>query len=54
MKNILILNAGTRNKLIKDFKKDLDDRVKIIATDSFYLAPALYEADKYYVTKRWA
>ena len=53
MKNILILNAGTRNKLIKDFKKDLDDRVKIIATDSFYLAPALYEADKYYVTKRW-
>ena len=25
MKNILILNAGTRNKLTKDFKKDLDN-----------------------------
>lgn len=53
MKNILILNAGTRNRLIRDFKKSLDGRAKIIATDNYYLAPAIYEADKYYVTKRW-
>ena len=37
MKNILILNAGTRNKIIKDFKKDLDDRVKIIVFVCFFL-----------------
>ena len=53
MKNILILNAGTRNRLIKDFKADLNGQAKVIATDSYYLAPALYEADRYYVTKRW-
>ena len=53
MKNILILNAGTRNKLIQDFKNDLKGKARIIVTDNFYLAPALYEADKYYVTKRW-
>lgn len=53
MKNILILNAGTRNTLIQYFKKTCGDSLKIIATDSFELAPAIYEADKHYVTKRW-
>lgn len=50
MKNILLLNAGTRNTLIKDFKKTLAGRALVIATDNFELAPALYEADKYYIT----
>lgn len=53
MKNILILNAGTRNRLIKDFKRDLAGMAEVIATDSYYLAPALYEADRHFVTKRW-
>lgn len=53
MKNILILNAGTRNVLIRDFKETFKGQCKIIATDSFELAPAIYDADIHYVTKRW-
>lgn len=53
MKNILILNAGTRNRLIEDFKRDLEGRAEVIATDNYYLAPALYEADRHFITKRW-
>ena len=53
MKNILLLNAGTRNVLVRDFKKSLNGRAKVIATDNFELAPALYEADSYFVTRRW-
>ena len=53
MKNILILNAGTRDRLVRDFKESVDGKAKIIATDSYELAPAIYEADRYYVTKRW-
>lgn len=50
--NILILSVGTRNKIIQYFKKELSDNDKVIATDCSKLAPALYEADKYYITKR--
>ena len=50
MKNILLLNAGTRNTLIKDFKQTANKELNIIATDNFNLAPALYDADKFYVT----
>lgn len=50
--NILILSVGTRNKLIQYFKKELNGEGKIIATDCSSLAPALYEADNYYITKR--
>lgn len=53
LKNILILNAGTRNTLIQNFKRTAEGQLDIIATDSFNLAPALYEADRHYVTKRW-
>lgn len=53
MKNILLLNAGTRNVLVRDFKKSLNGNAKVIATDNYELAPALYDADKYYITKRW-
>ncbi len=53
MKNILLLNVGTRNKLVSYFKKELNSRAKVIATDNFFLAPALYEADKHYITKKW-
>lgn len=53
MKNILLLNAGTRNKLVQYFKESLAGRAKVVATDSYYLAPAIYEADKHYVTRHW-
>lgn len=53
MKNILILNAGTRNTLIRNFIKTIDGQCELIVTDSYELAPALYEVKTHYVTKRW-
>lgn len=50
--NILILSAGTRNKLVQYFKKELGENGKIIATDCSELAPAVYEADKFYKVSR--
>ena len=47
--NILILSAGTRNKIVQYFRKSLDGEGIVIATDMSELAPALYEADKFYV-----
>lgn len=47
--NILILSVGTRNKIIQYFKKVLQGKGKVIATDMSELAPAIYEADKYYI-----
>lgn len=49
--NILILSCGTRNKIIQYFKKTIADG-KIIATDMSEFAPALYEADKYYIVPK--
>ncbi|MCI8747887.1 MAG: ATP-grasp domain-containing protein [Lachnospiraceae bacterium] len=53
MKNILILNAGTRNTLIQNFLETIDGRCQVITTDNFELAPALYEVPKHYITKKW-
>ena len=50
--NILILSAGTRNKIIQYFKKELNGEGKVIATDCSNLAPAIYDADKYYIVPR--
>lgn len=44
--NILILSAGTRNKVVQYFKKELKGKGKVYATDCSNLAPALYEADE--------
>ena len=46
--NFLILSAGTRNKVVQYFRKAFKDG-KIIAADMSELAPAIYEADKYYI-----
>lgn len=46
MINILILSAGTRNKVVQYFKKELEGKGKVYATDCSELAPALYEADE--------
>nr|MCR4668721.1 carbamoyl phosphate synthase [Clostridia bacterium] len=45
--NILILAAGTRNKIVQYFKRDLTGMGKVIATDVSLLAPAIYEADSF-------
>lgn len=50
--NILILSAGTRNKIVQYFKKEIKNNGKVIATDCSNLAPAIYEADKYYIVPR--
>ena len=50
--NILILSAGTRNKILQYFKKALAGKGLVIATDCSDLAPAIYEADKYYIVPR--
>lgn len=52
MINILILSAGTRNKVVQYFKKALNGDGRVIATDCSNLAPAIYDADKYYIVPR--
>ncbi len=52
--NILILSCGTRNKIVQYFKKELVDKGLVVATDCSKLAPALYEADKYFIVPRVA
>ena len=50
--NVLILSAGTRNKIVQYFRRTLAGSGKVIATDMSNLAPAIYEADKYYIGPR--
>lgn len=47
--NILILAAGTRNKIVQYFKKAFDGIGTVIATDASELGPAIYDADKFYI-----
>lgn len=50
--NILILSAGTRNKIVQYFVKTLNEQGKVIATDMSNLAPAIYDADKFYIVPK--
>jgi len=50
--NVLILSCGIRNKLVNYFKMVLDGRGRVMAADSSHLAPALYDADKYFIVPR--
>ena len=50
--NVLILGAGTRNKIVQYFRSSLAGKGTVIATDMSTLAPAIYEADKYYIVPR--
>ena len=50
--NILILSAGTRNKIVQYFKRTVGSAGKVVATDMSPLAPAVYEADKFYPVPR--
>ena len=47
--NILILAAGTRNKVVQYFKQTIGGMGTVIATDASELGPAIYEADKHYI-----
>ena len=50
--NILLLSAGTRNKIVQYFKRAIGKTGKVVATDMSDLAPAVYEADKFYKVPR--
>ena len=50
--NILILSAGTRNKLIQYFKKAIGNTGKVVVTDMSEFAPAAYDADVFYKVPR--
>ena len=50
--NILILSAGTRNKVVQYFRRTFGPEGRVIATDMQAVAPAIYEADAYYLVPR--
>lgn len=50
--NLLILSAGTRNKIVQYFKKAIGNDGLVVATDMQTIAPAVYEADKFYQVPR--
>ncbi|SFC76465.1 ATP-grasp domain-containing protein [Butyrivibrio sp. YAB3001] len=47
--NILILSAGTRNKVVQAFKKEIANNGKVFATDCSNIGPAIYDADKAFI-----
>lgn len=47
--NLLLLSVGTRNKVVQFFKENLLLEGKVICTDLSKYAPALYEADNFYI-----
>lgn len=50
--NILALSVGTRNKIVQYLKKELFGKGNVIATDCSDIAPAIYEADKFYIVPK--
>lgn len=46
--NILLLSVGTRNKIVQYFRRAVGETGRVIATDMSELAPAAYEADRFY------
>ena len=50
--NILILSCGTRNKVVQYFKDAVGSSGKVFATDCSPYAPALYDADSFYIVPR--
>lgn len=50
--NILILSCGTRNKIVQYFKNELAGQGLVVASDCSEFAPALYDADKYFIVPR--
>lgn len=50
--NVLILSCGTRNKVVRYFKDAVGPSGKVFATDCSPYAPALYDADSFYIVPR--
>ena len=50
--NLLILSAGTRDKVVQYFKQNMQPGDRVIATDCSNVAPAVYEADIFYLVPR--
>lgn len=50
--NLLFCSVGRRGELVKNFKETMKNQGSIIATDCSEYAPAIYLADKYYITSR--
>ncbi|STB10909.1 carbamoyl phosphate synthase-like protein [Clostridium novyi] len=50
--NIIITSCGRRTKLIEYFKNEFKGKGNVVVTDCDELAPALYFADKFYITSR--
>ena len=50
--NIIITSCGRRTKLVEYFKNEFKGHGNVIVTDCDELAPALYFADKFYITSR--
>jgi len=50
--NLLILSCGTRDKVVQYFRKAFGEEGRVICTDCSPYAPALYEADAYYIVPR--
>ena len=47
--NILILAAGTRNKVVQAFREAFRGSGTVVAADASPLGPAIYDADKFYL-----
>lgn len=52
MYNLLFTNAGRRATLLCDMKESFQNQGKIVATDNWAVAPALFKADRYYITPK--
>lgn len=50
--NVLILSCGSRNKIVQYFKRELEGKGQVFATDCSKLAPALYDADDYFIVPK--
>ena len=50
--NLLCCNVGRRGRLMLDFRKSLSGKGRIIATDNWSVAPALFLADKMYMVPK--
>ena len=50
--SILFTNVGRRGKLMRDFIESIGDDIQIVASDNWSVAPALFTAQKYYLTPK--
>ena len=50
--NILCCNVGRRGRLMLDFRRSLTGKGKVVGTDNWSVAPALFLADKMYVVPK--